>query len=195
MQRGRWTFLALPIALLIALLLAAAACAPRVRTPEPVTATVVLPSLERCLHAGRGATLAFDGERLGWTCESPVDAPRGLVGQPVVQDGVDVTWRLIASERDDDGAFVVERDEVVQARAVQLVLATGETCAFAGLGATLAFDGERVNYTCPDDVVVVGDLIADANGLLAVRGTLERRDGVSRLVEPLAVRVISLTLE
>ena len=179
------------LALTIALV---AACAPRVGPQNGVTGTVVLPSLERCLHAGFGATLAFDGDRLSWTCESPVGAPRGLLGAPSV-DGVDVAWRLVASERGAGGAFVLTADDTVRGRAVQLSLATGETCLFAGTGATMAFDGERVNHTCPDDVVVVGDLIGDADGLVAVRGTLRTTGGVTRLVDPRPVRVQSVTLE
>jgi len=171
-----------------------AACAPRVGPQNGFTATVVLPSMERCLHAGFGATLAFDGDRLSWTCESPVDATRGLLGAPTV-DGVDVAWRLVATERGAGGAFVVTDDGSVQGRAVRLVLASGETCAFAGTGATMAFDGERVNYTCPGDVVLVGDLIGDADGLVAVRGTLRTNGGVTRLVDPRPVRVTSVTLE
>lgn len=181
----------LALALVVAL---AVACAPRVGPQNGVTGTVVLPSLERCLHAGFGATLAFDGDRLSWTCESPVGAPRGLLGQPTVR-GVDVAWRLVATERGAGGAFVIAAEETMRGRAVQLGLATGETCLFAGTGATLAFDGERVNYTCPGDVVVVGDLIGDADGLVAVRGTLRTTAGVTRLVDPRPVRVQSVSLE
>ena len=179
--------------LLVAGVAVLAACAPRVGPQNGVTGTVVLPSMERCLHAGFGATLAFDGDRLSWTCESPVGAPRGLLGAPTV-DGVDVEWRLVATERGAAGAFVITNDETVQGRAVQLVLATGEPCALAGARATQDFAELRVNYTCPGDVVVVGDLIGDADGLLAVRGTLRTNGGVTRLVDPRPVRVASVTL-
>jgi hypothetical protein len=184
----------LNLALLLACAALLAACAPRIGPENGVTATVVLPSLERCLHAGFGATLAFGGDRLAWTCESPVGAPRGLLGEPVV-DGVDVAWRLVATERGAGGAFVVTNEETVQGRAALLMLATGEACAFGGTGATLAFDEQRVNYTCTGDVVVVGDLIGDADGLVAVRGTLARTGGVWRLVDPRPVRVESVTLQ
>ena len=196
------------IVVMAAFVLLLAACAPRVATTEAdgvtatraaavgeVTAVVVMPSLERCLHAGRGATIAVAGDRLGWTCESPVDAPRGLFGPPVVSGGVDVTWRLIATERGEDGAFVIANEERVEARAVRLMLATDETCLVAGADATTAFEGERVTFTCPDEAVVVGDLIADADGLIAIRGTVERDGDVVRLVDPRPVRVTSVTLE
>lgn len=181
-----------------AMLVLAAACAPRIVGEDTYTATVVLPSLERCLFAGEGGTLAFDGERLSWTCESPVDGPRGLFGAPIVSAGVDVSWRLVATERAvDDGGFVIASEERVHGRAVRLVLANDQTCLFTGEGATLAFDQGRVNYTCGDDVVVVGDLQADARGLVAVSGTLVRADASEpfRLSDPRPTRVTAVTLE
>jgi hypothetical protein len=181
-------------ALLAALVVLVAACAPRVGPQNGATQTVVLPSMERCLHAGFGATLAFDGDRLAWTCESPVGVTRGLLGEPSVS-GVDVAWRLVVAERGAAGAFVITSDETIGGSAVRLVLATGETCAFAGAGATPVLDEERVHYTCPGGVVVVGDLIGDVNGLVAVRGTLRANGGVTRLVDPRPVRVTSVMLQ
>ncbi len=180
------------------LLVLAAACAPRIVGEDTYTATVVLPSLERCLFADEGGTLAFDGERLRWTCESPVDGPRGLFGAPIVSAGVDVSWRLIATERAvDGGGYVITSEELVHGRAVRLVLADDQTCFFAGEGATMAFEQGRVNYTCGDDVVVVGDLQADARGLVAVSGTLVRADETEpyRLSDPRPTRVTAVTLE
>lgn len=184
--------------MIAAVLMLAAACAPRIVGEDTYTTTVVLPSLERCLFAGEGATLAFDGERLSWTCESPVDGPRGLFGAPIVSAGVDVSWRLVASERaGDGGGYVITREEMMHGRAERLVLSSGETCFFAGEGATVAFEQGRVNYTCADDVVVVGDLQADARGLVAVRGTLARADETEpfRLSDPRPTRVTAVTLE
>ena len=181
-----------------ALLVLAAACAPRIVGEDTYTATVVLPSMERCLFAGEGGTLAFDGERLSWTCESPVDGPRGLFGAPLVSAGVDVSWRLVATERAvDDGGYVITSEELVHGRAVRLVLADDRTCLFAGEGATMAFEQGRVNYTCGDDVVVVGDLRGDARGLVAVSGTLVRADETApyRLSDPRPTRVTAVTLE
>jgi len=182
------------VALLAAVMVLSAACAPRVGPQNGVTATVVLPSMERCLHAGFGATLAFAGDRLAWTCESPVGAPRGLLGGPSVS-GVDVDWRLVATERGAAGAFVITNEETLQGRAVQLVLTTGETCVLAGSDATTVLDDVRVTYACTGDIVVVGDLIGDADGLVAVRGTLRSNGAVTRLVDPRPIRVSSVTLQ
>ncbi len=184
---------------LVPLFVLAAACAPRLPVGEgAVTSTVVLPSEERCLYVVDGATLTLDGERLNWTCESPADAPRGLLGAPIVTAGMDVAWRLVASERAvAEGGYVIAQDELVQGRAEQLVLASGETCALAGVGDQLVFDQGSVTYTCGGDVVVVGDLRADARGLIAVRGTLVRPEDLTeamRLGDPRPERVASVTL-
>ena len=185
------------LVLVLALALVAA-CAPRAETVAGVTGIVVLPSLERCLYVGDGATLSFDGQRLDWTCESPVGLPRGLLGAPEIGFAADVRWRLVATERPAvGGGFVIGREEIIEARAEALVLETGETCRFAGEGATLAFELGRVNFTCGEEVVVVGDLRADARGLLAVRGTLVRADDDDSftLVDAQPVRVTTVTLE
>jgi hypothetical protein len=184
---------------LAALAMLAAACAPRfVIGDDTYTATVVLPAQERCLYAADGATLTFDGRRLDWTCESPAEAPRGLLGAPIVTAGVNVSWRLVATARAvDGGGYVIVNEELVQGRASQLTLATGETCLFSGEGATMAFDQGRVNYACGGDVVVVGDLRSDPRGLVALRGSLVRADGLEpfRLANPRLERVTSVTLE
>ena len=194
MERPTGMFVVLSVVLVVL----AAACTPRVGGEDTYTATVVLPSLERCLYADEGGMLVFDGERLSWTCESPVDGPRGLFGAPIVSAGVDVRWRLVATERAvDGGGYVIAREEMAHGRAERLVLSSGETCFFAGEGATLAFDQGRVNYTCGDDVVVVGALQGDARGLVAVSGALVRADEGEpfRLSDPRPTRVTAVTLE
>ncbi len=189
-----------PLLLAIAALaLLAAACAPRIPVgEEAVTNTVVLPTEERCLYAVDGATLTLDGERLSWTCESPADAPRGLMSAPIVTAGTDIAWRLVATERSlTDGGYVIAQDELVQGRAEQLVLATGESCTIADVGAGITFDQGPVTYTCGVDVVVVGDLRSDPRGLIAVRGVLVRPDDPAeplRLGDPRTHRVASVTL-
>jgi hypothetical protein len=185
---------------LASLALLTAACAPpRIAVgADAVTTTVVLPTEERCLYAVDGATLTLDGERLSWTCESPADAPRGLMSAPIVTAGVDVAWRLVATERAvTEGGYVIAQDELVQGRAEQLTLATDETCTIADPGSGLTFDQGPVTYTCGLDVVIVGDLRADPRGLIAVRGVLVRPEDLTqatRLGDPRTHRVTSVTL-
>jgi len=185
--RARLTLLALPLVL--------AACAPVLGLVGGPTQTVVLPGGEVCGFAGEGATLAFDGVRLGWTCDVAPTGPRGLFGAPTVVRDVDVYWRIGTTARRADGAgFELARLEAVEARVARLELSTGETCAFAGEGATMAFDGRRVHYTCDGDVVLVGPLATDERGLLATRATLLPRAGGFELRRERLVRVRSAIL-
>jgi hypothetical protein len=68
--------------LLLALPFALAACAPVLGVVGGPTESVVLPNGEICGHAGGGATLAFDGQRLAWTCDVAETGPRGPVREP-----------------------------------------------------------------------------------------------------------------
>jgi heat shock protein HslJ len=182
-------------AVLLTLPLTLAACAPVLGIVGGPTESVVLPNGETCGHAGGGATLAFDGQRLTWTCDVGEAGPRGLFGAPTVIRETDVVWRLASTARRPDGAgFELARIDLVDARVTSLELESGEACAFAGEGATLAFDGRRVHYTCGGDVVVVGAFTADDRGLLARRGTLVRRGDGFDLGRDGLVRVRSLVL-
>ena len=180
-----------------ALLLVVTACAPLFPGLGGRTATerVVLPGGEICAYAGEGATLAFDAQRLAWTCEVAPTGPRGLFGAPVVVGETGVSWRLGTSARRADGAgFELVRLESVDARVARFTIPSGETCAFAGEGATLAFDGRRVHYTCDGDLVALGAFTADERGLSATIGTIERTDVDLRLRRTRSVRVSGLEL-
>jgi heat shock protein HslJ len=180
---------------LLALPLTLAACAPVLGIVGGPTESVVLPNGEICGHAGGGTTLAFDGQRLAWTCDVAETGPRGLFGAPTVIRETDVVWRLATTARRADGAgFELARIDLVEARVTRLELESGEACAFAGEGATLAFDGRRVHYTCGGDVVVLGAFTADDRGLLARRATLVRRGEGFDLGRDGLVRVRSLVL-
>jgi heat shock protein HslJ len=178
--------------------LGASACAPLFggAGSGDVTGLVTLPSGEVCGYAGGGATLAFDGLRLSWTCEVASTGPRGLLGDPVILGETNVSWRLASTARRSDGAgFELARLDSIDGRVVRFVTVTGSTCSFAGEGATLAFGGERVNYTCDGDAVAIGALKADARGLSATIGTLVRTDEAFELRRPRAVRIRTVELQ
>jgi len=178
--------------------LGATACAPLSRGVGAGEATglVTLPSGEVCGYAGEGATLAFDGLRLSWTCEVAPSGPRGLFGEPVVLGDTNVSWRIgSTARRADGGGFELARLESVDARVVRFTTVTGSSCSFAGEGATLAFGGDRVHYTCDGDEVAVGSLIGDAQGLSATIGTLEPSDDGFVLRRPRAVRIRTVELQ
>ncbi len=131
-------------------------------TPVPATtqqaAVIELPDGTRCSFAGTGATLAFEGKRLNYTCE--VEGQEvGLLGD--VQQSEDV-WKVekVVIGHGDSGFFVQESEEVTMT-IERIELADGTQCLFAGTGATLAFEGKRLNYTCEvegQEVGLLGDL-------------------------------------
>lgn len=152
----------LPVALSAGLLLVACrpvqptpSPAPAGASPMPPPATVVLPDGLECRWAGDGATLAFDGERLNYTCTAPSAEPGahtdgdtiGLIGDFI--PGFENVWTVEEAVigRDDTG-YVLKSTTPVTFRTDQATLTNGTTCLWAGGGATLAFDGKRVNYTC-----------------------------------------------
>lgn len=172
-----------------------AACAPAFGGRGAVTEIVTLPGGEVCGFAGEGATLAFDGLRLSWTCDVAPSGPRGLFGAPVVVGDTAVSWRLgTTGRRAAGGGFELVAMASVDALVARFQTAAGDTCAFAGMGATLAVDGRRVNYTCAGDVVAVGPLVADAAGLSATVGTLVRTADRTELRRPRLVRLTSVEL-
>lgn len=166
---------------LVALLaLAVAGCAPCTDAPSTgVTTTVVLPSLERCLHVGTAAPFQVGGERLAWACEAPRGEPRGLVGAPTVR-GAEVAWRLVATVRAAGGALSVASDEVVAGTVRRLTLATGETCVLGDAADVIA---------CGGDLVVV-DVAGDDAGLVALVAPSAEAAPTGR-----PVRVASVQLE
>jgi len=178
--------------------LGASACAPLFGGggSGDVTGLVTLPSGEVCGYAGGGATLAFDGLRLSWTCEVAPSGPRGLLGEPVVLGETNVSWRLGSTARRSDGAgFELARLDSIDGRVVRFTTVTGTTCSFAGEGATLAFAGDRVNYTCDGDAVAIGALMSDARGLRATIGTLARTEEGFELRRPRTVRIRTVELQ
>jgi heat shock protein HslJ len=186
------------VAAAVMVALGASACAPLFGGAGAGEATglVTLPSGEVCGYAGEGATLVFDGLRLSWTCEVAPSGPRGLFGEPVVLGDTNVSWRIGSTARRADGAgFELAGLESVDARVVRFTTITGSSCAFAGEGATLAFGGDRVNYTCDGDDVAVGPLTGDARGLSATIGMLESADDGFTLRRPRSIRIRTVELQ
>lgn len=149
-----------------------------IESNESVTARIDGIDLESgmvCLHAGEGATLAFDGERLTYTCDDPAAPMVGLLGD-LAADDLTITVNQATIAHGADG-FVLDARVPVALRADRLVLEDGTVCLFAGEGATLAFDGDRANYTCGSpELVLLGGLTADGLILTADQAALTRSD-------------------
>ena len=133
------------------------------QSSEEVTATVAvvaLPDGTWCSNTGQGAVPAFDGKRLNYSCGQSGDNETGLIG--AFQIGDDGVWMAEeATFSQGDSGFVLNSSEMVAVTPIQLNLAGGFQCNSSGEGATLAFDGQRVNYTCSDPNAPVTGLLGD----------------------------------
>lgn len=135
-----------------------------------MTPTVfVLPDGAVCMFAGTGATLAFDDERLNYTCGDADAVPmRGLLGDPMQDDrqGAGVWTVNLATYSHGDEGFTLDSSTSITFFAAEIDLDDDSICLHAGFGATLGFDGKRLNYTCGDSDAgstgIIGDLTYDA---------------------------------
>lgn len=142
-------------------------------------AAIILPAGARCLWAGAGATLAFNGKRVNYTCGAQGEDQLGVLGTPTQQAGL---WQVEqATITHGQSGFTLKKSEAVAFLAATLDLADGTQCAFAGQGATFAFDGKRLNYTCgqegADTLGLLGDLEASEKGIyLAAKAVMGKND-------------------
>jgi heat shock protein HslJ len=79
---------------------------------QAIPLAVELSDGTRCLHAGFGATLAFDGKRLNYTCELVGEDQIGLLGELQDMDGVLMAERAVIGH-DASGFFLRESEMVV----------------------------------------------------------------------------------
>ena len=115
--------------------------------PASQAASIQLPDGEQCLFAGTGAGIGADGKRLNYTCTDPSAPTTVILGdpQPGEQGDWTVTEGVIAYQ---DGNFVLQSSQPVTATVAVVALPDGTWCNNTGQGATLAFDGKRLNYSC-----------------------------------------------
>ena len=136
----------------------------------------------RCSFAGTGATVTANDARLNFTCATEDETEIGLFGD--VEAG-DEGWMI---ERVDftlqDGQTEVQSSTPVQIVAIEL--ADGDLCQFAGTGATITVDDQRLNYTCEtseeNTVGLVGDIAATDDGW-AIEKAVIVRDGDNFVAE------------
>lgn len=124
-------------------------------------ALFVLPDGNECSFAGTGATLAFDGTRVNYSCSmAPEEKSVVILGDPA-PSGVTEWAAEVGVIGRDDGGFVLESTELIEYTVWDLALVGGARCLHAGFGATLAFDDKRVNYSC---TLIAADAAGPANG-------------------------------
>jgi LysM repeat protein len=156
---------------------------------DDILGLIQLPDGTQCLHAGRGATLTFDGKRLNYTCGTEGEDEVGLIGDMGLDLDV-MTVEKALYGRDESG-FVLKASESVTMTIVEIELADGTQCLNAGHGATLAFDGKRLNYTCgtqgENDVGLLGDMQLSGDVLTVEKALIEHgEDGFSLVASEMA---------
>jgi hypothetical protein len=171
--------------LVLLVLLIVAACAPMMGTTEPeATSTViVLPDGTTCNFAGFGATLAFEDRRLNYTC----GGERGLIGDVTVQ-GIDVTLELATLT-----GTTLESSDIQNLTITEIILEDGMRCLNAGRGATMAFEGRRLHYSCDDGTALIGEIVESLSIFAAERATLDGSALVSS--EPVSIRELRTAAE
>jgi hypothetical protein len=130
----------------------------------------------RCAFAGTGATLAFEGKRLNFTCPQQRDAGVGLLGDPVSgPQGWEIEMGVYAH---GDEGFTLQSSQMVTV--MEIELSDGMHCPFVGTGASLAFEGKRLNFTCPragdKEVGLIGDVVQTDRGWEMERATIAHSD-------------------
>lgn len=153
---------------------------------------LTLPDGVVCRSAGKGATLAFEGQRLNFDCgQSGVDT-LGLLGS--LSPGPEGLLQARKAEIGwNEGSWSVRKAEPILARPAEIALLDGLTCRHAGRGATLAFEGRRASFTCGmkdgDTVALLGDLEAVSGGFRIVRARIAQGEQGFALVssEPILV--------
>jgi len=136
---------------------------------------LTLPDERLCRSTGKGATMTFRGQRVNFDCGRWGGDTVGLVGPLTVGTGGLLTaqeavidWR--------EGGSAPHPIETTAARVSEITLSDGLTCRFAGMGATLAFEGRRASFTCGmkdgDTVALLGDLEGLEGGFRILRARI-----------------------
>lgn len=161
---------------------------------SPVATAIQLPEGVVCQFAGRGATLAFEGKRVNYTCSQSDNETTVLLNNPVFRDGAWLVERGLI-QRTADG-FALKSSQIITMDIARIELVDGMVCFNAGKGATLAFEGKRLNYTCGQpDVALVGNIHADDPLWTAERVLLERKPDRWAVASSEVVKIEAVTGE
>jgi len=166
-----------------------------VATPTAGPTARASPTSERCTFAGTGATLAFEGRRLNFQCPPAVGKEIGLLGNVTLTERGWMLERAVIGR--GDGGFVLEASTSVVISHIEL--ADGTLCAFVGTGATLAFDGRRLNFQCPPrggkEVGLLGEFAPADEGWTLELATIDHGDDGFELESAEQVRVAAVMVQ
>ncbi len=136
---------------------------------EPDSITFAEPDLW-CLSMGTGATFTVNGERANFDCGTDGNTIVVLVGDVTLGDeGWEITRANVVNR---NGTFRVRSTEEMLVSHIELQ--DGTICAEAGTGATFLVNGERVNYTCDEEgVVLAGGIESGEDGWEILKANVE----------------------
>ncbi|MBO0882941.1 MAG: hypothetical protein J2P17_21910, partial [Mycobacterium sp.] len=99
-----------------------------------------------------------NGQQVNYTCGVRPDGTTTVIlGNPTLQNGTWIVQEGILAPV-SGGGFTLQSTQTINMTVANVTLVDGTTCAFAGSGATMAINGERVNYTCGSpNVALTGD--------------------------------------
>ena len=191
-RRGRYRLwwlvgLALVVCGTIGLLWLLSLSRPRHPEAEPETTEGL-----RCRFAGTGATLAFAGKRLNFTCGEVAGNEVGLLGD--VASG-DRGWEIEkATMTRTEAGFAVQSTETVWVAQVELM--DGTLCALTGEVAEV--DGKQLRFSCPPEggyeVGLIGGIVLGEQGWAVEKAAMarsgERLDVVSSEMARIAALVV-----
>ncbi|HET9026854.1 MAG TPA: META domain-containing protein [Trueperaceae bacterium] len=126
---------------------------------------IVLPDGATCTAVGPAVNVSVAGGQVSHFCDAGV----ALVGELLLVDDYGLVTRVAY---DPNAAQTIYDDALVVLEVKGVTLANGATCLHAGEGATLAFEGERANFTCDDDGVLLGYFEASGADVYATRGAV-----------------------
>jgi hypothetical protein len=149
--------------------------APTAATAE-ITA-IVLPDGRKCQRASKeAATTPFLGQHVNFECGRRGGDTVALVGPLILGPEGLMTAQKALIEWRETGMNAQRPAETTPARVSEMALSDALTCRFAGTGATLAFEGLRVNYTCGmkdgETVALLGNLEPADGGFRIVRARI-----------------------
>lgn len=134
-------------------------------------AAIMLPDGRVCNYVGAEPRPRDLGDPVTYRCSDG----RGLRGEVTI----DGTYMTV----DREGFENLDRDAIIESEDIRFLIAEieledGTVCLHAGEGATLAFDGKRLNYTCGGPSVgLIGDIAISAGGVFQVEAA--QLDGTS----------------
>jgi hypothetical protein len=132
-----------------------------IANPE-TSAQIVLPDKRVCSYVGPEPRARDLGDPITYDCGDG----RGLRGEVEI-DGV---YMIV----DREGPENFDRDAIIESQEIrflieEIVLTDGTVCKNAGEGATLAFEGKRLNFTCDSPSVgLIGDIEIQAGGIYQI---------------------------